>query len=912
MSSINFDNPWLLLIAIPLFLLILVPFFIAVRKDNRNVHNVISCVLHLLIAVCVTFSVAGTTVKSALMETDIYVVADVSYSTNKSLDVMDDYIADLENDLPLNAQLGVVCFGATGEQVVHTRLGEPLQSVKGALEQVDYTSTDIVSALQYTSKIFKAGVIKRIVLITDAKQSDESDPDALKRTVDALHQQEIYVDAIYFDSNLKEGAQEVQLSNVEYSQSVYQGRSSTASVYLQSSVATTGTLKLTRDGEEVWQEQISISVGTTVYPVQLSAAEAGQFSYEVILADVEKDTSGYNNSFKFTQRVDDSPITLFITDSEADALRAREIYGTNFEGSVTVMSSEDDIPYTVGELCEYDEIVLSNVNVTNVNNYQMFVESLDTVVSLMGKSLLAFGDIGLQNNVNEYMLRLGNILPVSYGPAEKTEKLFVISIDASNSMMQVGRMAVAKKAAKQMLDLLDDKDMVSVVKFDGSSKIIQSPVAAANREVIKLLIDDIEDRHGTVISGSLNIENGAGQVVKEFGKNRQSYVYLITDGINLESDWTSAKQYAKDLYLQHDAKTSILAVKPQKPEGSTVDPIAEMKKLVSDVGGTYLPVANDTELDDSVFPTIASNFGEAISNRNSAIVTNRPKEEVLNGVDLSGVSGSVCYVKGYVVSDAKMNAISVLNTKYQQKKWVPDPDNPEVLVEKYVDVDVPLYTYWNYGNGKAASFTAPFSGEWISSWNGSDVPFFRNVLNVNTPEQSVSVPFVTTVRKQSGRATLEVRPAEIKPNAKVQVSLIAPDGTRTDITGIGGDASIYSCSFLLSKVGEYKAEVTYQYQEEICKQTVYISVPYLTEYDGFVTFDASPLYKMLGGNGTVSEDGWLHIENDENEVGMRVVNLTIPFMITAVALFMVDIIVRKMKWADITGLFRKHGKEGKK
>ena len=42
MNNISFDNPWLLFIALPLAAAVLIPFFITVRRDNVNFHNVAS------------------------------------------------------------------------------------------------------------------------------------------------------------------------------------------------------------------------------------------------------------------------------------------------------------------------------------------------------------------------------------------------------------------------------------------------------------------------------------------------------------------------------------------------------------------------------------------------------------------------------------------------------------------------------------------------------------------------------------------------------------------------------------------------------------------------------------------------------------------------------------------------------
>ncbi len=73
-------------------------------------------------------------------------------------------------------------------------------------------------------------------------------------------------------------------------------------------------------------------------------------------------------------------------------------------------------------------------------------------------------------------------------------------------------------------------------------------------------------------------------------------------------------------------------------------------------------------------------------------------------------------------------------------------------------------------------------------------------------------------------------------------------------------------------------------------------------------YEASVLYKMIGGNGKVSEAGNLVLENGENEVGTKTVRLTAPLLIACVVLFAVDIVIRKLKWNDIVSLFKKVNK----
>ena len=78
MRNVSFDNPYLFLLAIPLILLVVIPFAIAIRKENRQKSSVISLVIHLVIVTLVTFAAAGTLITEIKTQTTVYVVADVS------------------------------------------------------------------------------------------------------------------------------------------------------------------------------------------------------------------------------------------------------------------------------------------------------------------------------------------------------------------------------------------------------------------------------------------------------------------------------------------------------------------------------------------------------------------------------------------------------------------------------------------------------------------------------------------------------------------------------------------------------------------------------------------------------------------------------------------------------------------
>ena len=123
MTSISFDNPYLLLIAIPLLALLVVPYVIAIRKENKSKSTVITLILHTVMIALIALALAGLQKVTVKTETEVLIVADVSYSTNSSIDKTDSYIKELirKENLPPNSKAGVVCFGR--DSVINTPFG---------------------------------------------------------------------------------------------------------------------------------------------------------------------------------------------------------------------------------------------------------------------------------------------------------------------------------------------------------------------------------------------------------------------------------------------------------------------------------------------------------------------------------------------------------------------------------------------------------------------------------------------------------------------------------------------------------------------------------------------------------------------------------------------------------------------
>lgn len=892
MSSINFDNVYLLLIAIPVAVLLAIPFFWAVRKDNANIHNVGSGVLHLLIGICIVIAMAGATVERTVTETDVYVLADVSYSSDKNLDTIDEYIDELNLNLPRNSKLGVVCFAK--EQQLLVPLGKSVKSVKAAdFDFLDNSETDIEGALDYASTLFREGVIKRIVLITDGKQTHVEDSNALKRAVDALRADDILVDAVYLDNNISsDDVKEVQMVSAVATQNTYCGKEEYVTVTVRSSFNTKATIYLYQGNLQKDSMVCALAKGNNEVAFALQTDEKGTYEYEVRVV-AERDENQKNNKAKFSQTVSDVVNVLLISASEDDNYQIEENYKN--KATVTVCGTEDELPITVEEMCVYDEIIINNVDLTEWNHYELFLQNLDKTVSSFGKSLITVGNVHTQDKEEELGV-LQSMLSAKAGNTDGDAKLYTIVIDASSSMATSSKLNIAKSAAVNVVDKLSEKDWVYVVTFNGNFQTVQSPTQISDdggvdsvRSKIKNKISKIETEHGTAIG--LGLEMAYKQLISL--KFDEKQIMLISDGKTFangssgdyESD-TARVNAVAGLLAQNYIPVSVIDV----GRGTVSDAQAEQLLKVTiakQTNGKYILCDAENKVQDAVFGAgIIDDLSNVVIEENANINVVRGEDAVMKGVELAGQ-----YVTGFVYSKAKSGSTTVLEVLYERGTIV---------------YHVPLYSYWGYGRGRVATFATSLSG--ISEWRSdARALFVDNVRSTNIPDQKANYPFVLDAIEEDGYVNITVTPEKVSPDTTVKVTLSRPGEDNAIESHMTFATSCYKYSFSTYGVGKYDVTVEYHSlgtETYTANYTYYVS--YLPEYDSFAVYDIAVLYKMIGTEGTVmNSDDVKMIVNDENMIASYELNLTLVLLAIAIALFVVDIIVRKIKWEDIQSLFGK-------
>ncbi|MBE6663329.1 MAG: VWA domain-containing protein [Ruminococcaceae bacterium] len=892
MKNVSFDNPYLLLLAIPLLLLVIVPFIIAIRKENRSKTTVASLVIHLVIVCLVTLAAAGTMITTILTETTVYVVADVSYSADRNLEEIDEYIDKLREDLPKKTELGVVCFGETAE--ILYRPGDEPRSVKES--NVINSSTNIVNAIRFTKELFPDNSIKKMVLISDGKDTDTSARGRLVAEVESLTQNNIRLDAIFLDNNLKDNEKEIQISDIELGNTVLSGTDSVAKALLQ--VNYDGAVKLTLSVKEPDSDTYKelpftmkdVSYGYNMIELPLKTEKVGVYDYKLEVYSKD-DIWKQNNTLTFAQEVKDELRVLLLTGEKTDSEEINKLY----EGKATIDSFvvnktfKGSIPYSVEELSRYDEFIISNIDIRNVTNITAFLNSVEILVSQYGKTLTTMGNLNIQNKVDETLGSLGEMLPINYGNANADKKLYTLVLDTSHSMNQASKLPTMKEAAKSLLSLLDDEDIVCIITFSGDVETRQPPIAIGEkRNEINEMIDGLKPSQGTFLGTGLK---RAYEIASVYDA-KEKQVMLISDGKTNDYD-INGELIATKMKAQNIVASTINMLNTSDEKASSL-----LEKIAKKTGGNYYPVARLDKLNELIFADIADEITESIVEAETRVNIAQIKDKLLVGTDES--DDDIIYIDnifGFVQTGKKLDATVVLTVDY--------------VKEEDVVVEVPLYSYRDYGNGRVATFTSSLSNGWLDGWSDEfkDI-FFGNMLNQNAPSEKRQYPFTLEIDYDGMYTTVLVTPASLRPDSEVLVKITSPskevltlietENEHVEFASMLFDTQKYYYELKAQEDGRYDVEIIYNYNKtkdgyaNSSEAKFFFNISYSPEYNAYEVFSPASLTAFVSGE-VVEGDG-LVIENDTNELDTYEYRFTIPFLIIAMILFVADIAIRVLKF----------------
>ena len=877
MNNIEIKNPWLGLIAIPMIVLVLVFFFRIPKQKRGFLKNRLSLGLHIVMSVTLSLAFMDIRFLHSGKETELYILADCSDSEKVSSERIDALIRDVYDQKALNTKIGVIGF-AKDYRVV-TPLGGAFTGIGNLFydDTFDGSATNLESALNYVKNLYSDDSVHRLLIISDGAETDGNAINAYE----ALINNDINIDCVYLT---EEAGDEIAITDIAYTEKAFYGRQQEAKVAIRSRKEAQVMVRLTRNGEIVSSKPTQVNRGLTVVTFQLPSEEVGAFEYKVALLTAtgeeipeEKDLFKQNNHKSFTQQIHDDFKVLLIDSGSQDkrAIDNLRLYSENTE--ITEYNyTATNLPYTLDKLIQYDEIILSDVNLSIMAHYEEFVENLRLAVSIYGKTLMNYGATNIGDTSNEHLSMFADMLPVQYHSDSK--QAVILNIDVSGSMSG-DRIAKAKQGAIACVDILDEEDYIGIVSFSDEGTVVQPLTSVRNKATIVSNINSMVDLGGTQMSA------GFDRCIELLRNADFEYKQVITlsDGDPFETPEELHNQVVQ--MSQMNIISSFINISNASGEGL-------LRDLATVGNGRYYYVESAASLVKVMLSSVTDEVTNTSIEGRAAIQIRREDDPSLEGVS------NLPDLMGYNYCRIKQDATTVLTTQYTAK----ESDGEAVGVAA-----VPIYAYWTFGKGKVSSFTSRIGTTWTSNFRGqaSGKLFLQNAAKQMLPESASNEQITFEYEINGCTAMAHINANDGDTNAEVSLVITDPNGKQTTYKP-NYDGNGYSILVDTPIVGDYKAHIVYRHHVTWNNGEVHIETlgeidsplyfDYSKEYNVFDSNDGEILYRLSKANGSTSVNE-VNYETLSSEIEYRsYISSMMWLLFASLAIFLADVFIRKTEF----------------
>lgn len=897
--SIEFSNPWLLLLLIPALLITLIPYFRMNKKYRRTRNRVTSMVLHMLIMVLSISVLAGINFSYDIPNktNEVILLVDMSYSGSENEKSRDEFVKSVIDEGGDMFRMGVVTFGynqvLAGELTNKT---DDLYEKYLNAERPDDSATDIASALNYAKTLFTRPDQGKIVIVSDGF---ETDGNALN-TIKSIAAEGIRVDTAYFSSYFDDDVQLIGVSAPDYN--IVVGDEFKLGLTLQSSYAGNAEVTLFDNGFEGDTLNVELTGGTQTVEFTHSFAFAGMHELSFTVT-AEGDNLTQNNKFYSYIYLQAFDKILILEGSDNESERLRAIFDEEFNITYCNIHDGTQVPDELDELREYDQVIL--MNVANADMPRGFDEILYSYVYDIGGGLFTVGgskenDLGesvpnAYNREDMYGSLFQQMLPVqaiNYTPPVAV--MFII--DHSGSMVEGGaggrtKLELAKDGAKACLAALSDRDYCGVISLDTNAveSIQLTPVPQKSK--IIAAIDAIEEGESTLFAPSIE---AAGKALEALRNVEKKHIILITDGQPFDplEDTETEKGYGTMIKHYNDTAgitCSIVGI----TAGDTID--AEIQNNMVTAAETYGQGKFYPVWDAETLPRII---------REDLNVT-----EILeyDPVEFTPQIHDHTSVVNGIMQDMMPTLGGYYGTRLKEGADVP-------LMGEYV----PVYAQWKFGQGMVGSFMSDLNGTWSDLFLESDTgqQLVRNIINALFPTQDIRAHDIDAVLKEDNYTNQMSIFTDLEEGQSIEITLTGPsnDGSGLTVRTItpSADEGYSRVTFTATVPGLYKIEIRKKNADGTVlpesEFVTYKTFSYSEEYNVFTDPEAARTFLAelaSSGKGNAVKEGW-EVFRDYERLFHFTYDPRLPFIIAAIILFLLDVAVRKFKFKWPHELIRDH------
>ncbi|MBR2612838.1 MAG: VWA domain-containing protein [Clostridia bacterium] len=883
--NVNFTNAWWLLLLVPAFVLTLISYFKVNKRYRATRNRIVSTVLHLVIMVLSIALLAGFTVDYYIpnKETEVILLVDTSYSQDDNKKETDTFIREVIDNCDSKYKLGIVKFGY--DQVYAVKLTNKMDRVYATYQSAknpDTTATDISAALSYASTLLSNPASARIVLISDALETDGKARDVIK----SFSAKGIAVDTVYFPNTTVE--REVQI--VEAIPSVPKvevNESFEMQITVESSYTGKATITPYDNNTAGLPVEIHLREGEQTVSIPYSFPWGGMHMVSFEIA-AEGDTVLQNNTYHSYIYIETFSEVLVIENIKDESSSLVEML--NEELNVTVVNVADGtrMPNSLEKLRRYDEVVL--VNIANADLPDGFDVMLKEYVEVIGGGL--FTICGNTEDSTEdnwtanaytrddmYKSIYQDMLPVEI--IEYTPPVGVIIIvDSSGSMLgqnfEQTRFYWALQGAKACLEgALTERDYVGIMTLADEYTEELSLTPCTQRDKFMDAITELEDQaiKGTLPSGGTLYSPALERAGKALGARsdlEKKHIIIVSDAEPSSDDEGNYKYWAAE-NAKLGITMSIVGIQASE-EGR-----ARMEDLLVNYAGcdkkNYHSIEDLTSLpqvmrEDLQTPDIKSvnyeTFVPTIKSYNSITNTLNPDE--------------IPSLDGYYGVKLKEEATAVLMGNF-----------------------TPIYAHWEYGKGRVGTFACDLNGTWSKEFITEDVgkTIINSIIYYLFPKESVRTSDIGVGLTGENYTTNLSIITELGEDEKIVIAITTPSLTLEQYT-LDHKTGYSRFSFVTKESGLYTINVkkVNASDTEISSTTIYKTMSYSKEYLAFRDeVGAQELMQTLSEN---TNGGVIKKAKDVFDNAVKYLHIIIdPRIVFAIIIgvaFLLDIAARKFKW----------------
>jgi len=841
----------------PAYLLLLLPAGAGLWLSYRLVHGMaaarkrLAFVLRFLMAACLIVALAGPEAKQRNRGTAVVFLVDHSDSISEADRAYEEgFVKAAIAKLKPDDQAAVVLFGADARLESGMGGARPLPRFASVVRT---SATDIAGAIRLGSALFPDGKGRRLVLLTDANETQGDAAGAAE--VEASERIPVDLVPLGGDSNRPEAA----VAAVETPSESAADRPFELRVIVDSTLDQPARIVLDRDGKPLKTVMAQLHKGKTAVVVQDSVPEAGFHRYRAAL-EVAHDTDPRNNVGLGFVAVRGKPKILVLQEKAneptlGDALR---------RAGITVdVRGPGQLPNRPDELQDYDAIFLNDLNASHMLPLQL--EMLRSAARDSGVGLAMVGGENSFLPGGYYGTPVADALPVDLNIKQRQDlpaASIAIIGDVSGSMGieedGIPKVRIMAKAAEETVKMIDGRHRIAMAGSADGVEWVAPMQSASNKSSVINQIERLQLGGGGIYAHMSIVE---AKKVLEAEHNPIRHFILMADGNDTEA--------------QEECLPLIAAMRAEKITTSTVaigsgKDLTFLQKVAALGGGRYYLADHANKL-----PAIMTQDSSIVAR--SAIEEGAflPKlvegDEVIRGID------STPPLMAYDLTDFRPLARTGMKT----------------------GKDDPLLATWQYGLATTLAFTSDAQPRWARNWAGWQgfSTFWGQAAQAITRRAAVN-NYQISVAADQGKAHVEVKALDrlgnplTKPTLDVRVG--GPDGGSSALTLTPDAPGDYVGEFDADRLGSYLVSVVEPGPNGQSRvQTAGFSQPYPVELRSFRTNGAlvERIRQTTGGRILHEAEAALAPLPD---AGASITELWMLFLAAALCLLPLDIAFRRL------------------